>query len=96
MYHIHGNLLRQTRWYFWVILVKWKLILVNLDIVLISRQGRCTVRVKCTIRLFGDSVNLDARWVHGLRRMYHRHGNHIGRTQWNSKVTWVKWKLILG
>ena len=29
---------------------------------------------------FGDSANLDARWVHGLRRMYHRHGNRFGRT----------------
>jgi hypothetical protein len=24
---------------------------------------------------FGDSVNLDTRWVYGLRRMYHGHGN---------------------
>jgi len=24
---------------------------------------------------FGDSVNLDARTVHGLRRTYHRLGN---------------------
>jgi hypothetical protein len=29
---------------------------------------------------FGDSANLDARWGHGLRRMYHIHGNHFGRT----------------
>jgi hypothetical protein len=42
---------------------------------------------------FGDSVNLDARLVHGLYRMNHGHGNHFGRTRWNSKVTWVKWKL---
>jgi hypothetical protein len=33
---------------------------------------------------FGDSANLDARLVHGLRRMYHRLENHFGRTQWNS------------
>jgi hypothetical protein len=33
---------------------------------------------------FGDSANLDARWVHGLRRMYHRLRNHFGRTRWNS------------
>jgi hypothetical protein len=33
---------------------------------------------------FGDSANLDARYVHGLRRTYERIENHIGRTQWNS------------
>jgi hypothetical protein len=26
---------------------------------------------------FGDSANLDARWVHGLRRMYHRLRNSV-------------------
>jgi hypothetical protein len=30
---------------------------------------------------FGDNVNLDARSVHGLRRMYHRLRNHFGRTR---------------
>ena len=34
--------------------------------------------------LFGDNAKLDARSVHGLRRMYHRLGNHFGRTRWNS------------
>ena len=33
---------------------------------------------------FGNSANLDARSVQGLRRMYHRLGNRFGRTQWNS------------
>jgi hypothetical protein len=33
---------------------------------------------------FGDSANLDARLVHGLRQMYHRLKNHFGRTRWNS------------
>ena len=42
---------------------------------------------------FGDSANLDARKVHGLRQTYHWIGNHFGRTQWNSKVTWVTWNL---
>ena len=28
--------------------------------------------------LFRDSTSLDARQVHGLRRMYHRLGNHFG------------------
>ena len=33
---------------------------------------------------FGDSANLDARSVHGLRRMYHGLRNYFGRTRWNS------------
>jgi len=33
---------------------------------------------------FGDSANLNARLVHGLRGMYHRLGNCFGRTRWNS------------
>ena len=33
---------------------------------------------------FGDSANLDARSVHGLRRTYHRLGNRFGRASWNS------------
>jgi hypothetical protein len=33
---------------------------------------------------FGDSANLDTRYVHGLRRTYQRLKNHFGRTQWNS------------
>ena len=44
---------------------------------------------------FGDSANLDARSVHGLRRTYHRLRNHFGRTQWNSYVTWAMWNLNL-
>jgi hypothetical protein len=43
---------------------------------------------------FGDSATLDARLVHGLRRMYRRLENSIGGTRWNSKVTWVMWNLI--
>jgi hypothetical protein len=30
---------------------------------------------------FGDSTNLDARLVHGLRRTYHRLGNHFEGTR---------------
>jgi hypothetical protein len=30
--------------------------------------------------LFVDSTNLDTRLVQGLRRTYHRLGNHFGRT----------------
>jgi hypothetical protein len=33
---------------------------------------------------FGDGVNLDTRYVHSLRRMYHEHGNVFGHTQWHS------------
>ena len=42
---------------------------------------------------FGDNANLDARQVHGLRRTYHRLGNHFARTQWKSYVMWVMWNL---
>jgi hypothetical protein len=31
--------------------------------------------------LFGDSANLDARWMHGLRRTYRRLRNPFGRTR---------------
>ena len=44
---------------------------------------------------FGDGVNLDARYVHGLRRTYHRLSNQFGRSRWNSMVKWVIWNLIL-
>ena len=33
---------------------------------------------------FGDSANLDASLVHGLRRTYHWLGNHFGHMRWNS------------
>jgi hypothetical protein len=45
--------------------------------------------------LFGDSANLDARLLHGLRRMYHRLRNRFGRAQWYSLVTRLKWMLVL-
>ena len=56
--------------------VMWNLISFSLEIVLVSVQDRCTVCAKRTIDLeivearfgpFRDSVNLDARYVHGLR-----------------------------
>ena len=34
--------------------------------------------------LFGDSVSVSARQVHGLRQTYHRLKNHFGRTLWDS------------
>ena len=43
---------------------------------------------------FGDSANLDARSVNGLRRTYHMLGNRFGRTRLNSLVTWVMWNLV--
>ena len=32
----------------------------------------------------GESANLDARLVRGLRRTYHRLGDYFGRTRWNT------------
>ena len=87
--------------------VKWKLISVRMDIVLVLVQDRCTVcakrplaqksfwthpmlllcdgaQVEAQFGPFGDSANLDAREVHGLRRTYHRVANRFGRTGWIS------------
>ena len=33
--------------------------------------------------------------MHGLDRTWNRLGSHSGCTRWNSKVAWVKWKMIL-
>ena len=33
---------------------------------------------------FENSGNIDARWVHGLRRTYQRLGNRFGHTRWYS------------
>ena len=44
--------------------------------------------------LLGNSANLDARSVHGLRRMYQGLRNRFGRTRWNSLVMWVMWNLV--
>jgi hypothetical protein len=51
-------------------------------------------QVEACFGLFGDSANLDARYVHVLRRMYHKLRNHFGCTRWNNKVMWVMWNLI--
>ena len=51
--------------------------------------------VEASFGLFRDSANLDARSVNGLREMYRRLENCFGHTQWNSKVTWVLWNLVL-
>jgi hypothetical protein len=36
--------------------------------------------VEARFSLFGDSVNLDARWVHGLRGTCNSLRNHFGPT----------------
>ena len=51
-------------------------------------------QLKARFGRFVDSGNIDAGWVHGLRRTYHGLRNHFGRTRWNSKVTWVLWNLV--
>ena len=43
---------------------------------------------------FGNSVNLNARQVHGFCQIHHRLRNHFGPNVWYSYVTWVKWKLV--
>ena len=42
-YHRLGNHFGHNRWYSYVTLVKWKLVPVHLEIVLITTQDRCTV-----------------------------------------------------
>jgi hypothetical protein len=37
-------------------------------------------QVEAQFGLFGDSANLEGIKVHGLRRTYHRHENHFGRS----------------
>ena len=41
-------------------------------------------QVETSFDPFGDSANLDAGSVQGLRRTYHTLENHFGRTRWNS------------
>jgi hypothetical protein len=43
--------------------------------------------------MFRDNVNLDARYVHSLHRMYHGPRNQFRRNQWYSYMMWVKRKL---
>jgi hypothetical protein len=49
MYHGHRNHFWHTRWYSLVTSVKWKLVSVYLEIVLIKVQERCTVCAECTM-----------------------------------------------
>jgi hypothetical protein len=57
MYHGHGNRFGHTQWYTYVMYVKWKLVSVCLEIVLVLAQDRCTVCIKGTI---GLKIILDA------------------------------------
>jgi hypothetical protein len=50
MYHGYGNRFGYTRWYSYVMYVKWKLVSVRLE-VLVSAQNRCMVCAECTIGL---------------------------------------------
>ena len=83
--------------------MKWKLVSVFFEIVLIFTQDRCTIcaeraivsevmwvhpmellgytgQVEAHFSPFGDSVDLDARKVHGLRQIHHRLRNQFGCT----------------
>jgi hypothetical protein len=51
MYHRRGNRFRHTRWDSYVMCVKWKLVSVCLDLVLVSARDRCTVCAEHTIGL---------------------------------------------
>jgi hypothetical protein len=51
-------------------------------------------QVNACFGLFGDSANLDARQLHGLRQTYRRLINYFGHTRWISSVTLVMWNLI--
>jgi hypothetical protein len=51
--------------------------------------------VESHFSLFGDSVSVGARLVHGLRQMYHMLRNHFGCTRWYSSVMRLMLMLVL-
>jgi hypothetical protein len=57
MYRRLRNYFGCTSWYSWVTRLKWKIVSVHLDTVLVLVQGRCTVCAKCTI---ASEIVLDA------------------------------------
>ena len=57
MYHRLRYQFERTRWYHLLTRLKWKLISIHLEIVLILMHDRCTVCVECTI---GSEIILDA------------------------------------
>jgi Ni/Fe-hydrogenase subunit HybB-like protein len=52
-------------------------------------------QVEAHFYMFGDSANLDARYVHYVRRTYHSLRNHFRHTRSNFYVTWVMWIIVL-
>jgi hypothetical protein len=64
MCHGHGNRFGHTQWYYYVMYVKWKLVLVRLGIVLVSVQDMYMVCAKCTIGLeiILDTPDGTPRW----------------------------------
>jgi hypothetical protein len=56
-YHRLKNHFGRIRWYTLVMRLKWNLVLVCLEIVLILTQDRCTV---CAKRTIGSKIVLDA------------------------------------
>jgi hypothetical protein len=56
MYHRLRNSFGRTRWYTKLMRLKWKLVSVHLEIVLILMQDRGIVYVECTI---GSEIILD-------------------------------------
>jgi hypothetical protein len=55
-YHRLGNCFGCTGWYSWVTRLKWKLVSVHLETVLVLVQDRCAV---CAIRTIGSEIVLD-------------------------------------
>jgi len=55
-------------------------IIFNAPMVLLGDEAQLEARFSPC----GDSGNLDARYVRGLRRTYHRLGDRFGCTRWNS------------
>jgi hypothetical protein len=55
-YHRLRNCFGCTRFYSWVTRLKWKLVSVRLETMLVLVQDRCMVCVKCTI---GSKIVLD-------------------------------------
>jgi hypothetical protein len=60
MYHRLRNCFGCTRWYYWVTRLRWKLVSICFEIVLVLVQDRCMVCTKCTI---ASEIILDDRMV---------------------------------
>jgi hypothetical protein len=56
-YHRLRNCFGCTGWYSWVMKLKWKLVPVRLETVLVSVQDSCTICAKCSM---ASEVILDA------------------------------------